>query len=311
MTQIPSRGYSSSARTSNAVGAYLEVLQADFGVLGGVAPALTPSATGGSLATSTARVAITWVTAQGESRASAEATTSVTGPTGSVSIAQPTVPTTVNGNVVLGWRVYSSSGGAGSALLNTAGTVQTQVPIVTTEGVLNAFPISTTTVVLQVYGTGAAEPGFDFSGAQPALPSVPANSTVDYFFRAANTGSQWKVQKSISYMRPEGLADPAGITVGPMDCVSPEYPGTSATVVVGATSYFVMNGNLFIASVGGTTAATFIGGAAFRVPKYSTVPDGSVVWLSLGKAALIRTRFSNVTTGVLTPTAMEYDLFQS
>jgi hypothetical protein len=310
MTQIPSRGYSSSARVSNAPGAYIEILQADFGVLGGAAPVLTPSALGGSLATSTARVAVTWITAQGESKASAEATTSVTGPTGSVSIAQPTVPTTVNGNVVLGWRVYSSSGGAGSALLNTAGTVQTQVPFVTSEGVLYGFPIATTTVVLQVYGTGQAEPAVDFSGAQPAMPSVPANSTVDYFFRVPNTGSQWKVFKSVHFMRPEGIADPAGLTFGPLDCTSPEYPGTSATVTAGETSYFVMNNTLFIAIVSGTTAATFIGGAAFRVPNGATVTDGSVTWLSLGKRALVRARWSNVTTGALTPASQEVDIFE-
>lgn len=311
MTQIPSRGYSSSARVSNAVGAYLEVLQADFGVLGGAAPALTPSASGGSLATSTARIAITWITAQGESFPSIEATTAVTGPTGSVSIAQPTPPSVVNGNTVIGWRVYSSSGGAGSALLNTTGTVQTQVPFTTTEGVLYGFPIATTTVVLQLYGTGAAEPAVDLSGAQPALPLIPANSTIDFNFRAANSGSQWKVQKSVHYMRPEGIADPAGITVGPMDCISPVYPGTSATVVAGQTSYFVMNSTLFIATVSGTTAATFIGGAAFRVPKYSTVVDGSVTWLSLGKAALVRARFSNVSATAAAPSSQEYDIWES
>jgi hypothetical protein len=311
MTQTPSRGYSSSARVSNAPGAYIEILQADFGVPGGVAPVLTPSASGGSLATSTARIAITWITAQGESKASAEATASVTGATGSVSIAQPTPPSVVNGNTVIGWRVYSSSGGAGSALLNTAGTVQTQVPFTTSEGVLYGFPITTTTVVLQVYGTGQAEPAVDFSGAQPALPSVPANSTVDYFFRVPNTGSQWKVQKSVSYMRPEGIADPAGLTLGPLDVTSPEYPGTGATVTAGATSYFVMNNTLFIATVSGTTAATFIGGAAFRVPNGATVTDGSVTWLSLGKRALVRARFSNVSVTAAAPSSQEYDLFES
>ncbi len=83
-----------------------------------------------------------------------------------------------------------------------------------------------------------------------------------------------------------------------------------AAVAVG--TYMVMNGTLFIStSVAQTTAATFIGGAAFNVSKGTTVTDGTVTWLCLGKATLVHTRFENSGDASATPTAQEYDLFQS
>jgi hypothetical protein len=301
-----SKGYNSSYRGANPPSAFAEVLQSDFGQVGGAAPALT-AGTSGSLATTTGRVGITWITAEGESTISTEATVSVTGATGSISVAQPTVPT--NGATVLGWRVYSSSGAAGSALLNTAAlsTTQVQSNIVTQQGTLLAFPVATATVVILIYGTGQAEPGTDLSGIQQALPSVAANTSVDYYFRIPNSSSKWKTQFQPQYSRPQGVLDPVGLTVGPCDIVAPLYQGVSATIALGA--YMVMAGYLYLATTGGTTAATFIGGAAFNQAKGSTTTDNTVVWTSYGKAILIRLRFTNGSATAQIPAAQEYDFF--
>jgi hypothetical protein len=71
----------------------------------------------------------------------------------------------------------------------------------------------------------------------------------------------------------------------------------------------VMNGYLFQATVGGTTAATFIGWSSFNTTKGATTTDGSLTWTSLGKAILIRARFANISTTSATPVQQEYDLF--
>ena len=83
-----------------------------------------------------------------------------------------------------------------------------------------------------------------------------------------------------------------------------------ATVANGV--YMVMNGNLFISTqlTSTTTAATFIGAAAFNVAKGTKVTDGNVTWLALGKAGLVRFQFGNVNASAKTPTAMSYELFQ-
>lgn len=322
MTQVPSRGYASSARVSNEPGAYIEVLHADFGVLGGAAPALAYNAGAGSLAMGTARAAITWITAQGESQASAEATVGIAAGSGAFTITQPTVPSSVNGNQVIGWRVYSSSGGAGTPLLNVAApsTTQVQQNFTTTQGVLAGFPVATTAVQVLIYGAGQGEPTLDLSGAQTALPTIPANTTLDYFFKVPNSGSRWKVQKSVEWMRPEGLAEAGGLSVGPMDCINPVYPGVNTAVSIPASSsvpngqpssYFAINGNLYVAKVAGTTAAAFIGAAAFNVSKFQTVVDGTVTWLCLGKATLVRAHFNNASGTPAAPVTQEYDLFEA
>jgi hypothetical protein len=302
-----SKGYLSSARVANAVSAYYEVTQADFGQLGGAAPSLAYNAGAGSLASSTARAAITWITAAGESLPSAEATVSIAASSGAFTITQPTVPT--NGAPVIGWRVYSSSGGAGSALLNVAAnsTTQAQVSFVTTQGTLQGFPVATTAVQVLIYGAGQAEPATDASGNQTAFPSVGANTSVDYFFQIPNAGSQWRVQKDPQFMRPQGIADPAGIALGQVDVVAPLYPGTSQSVTAG--TFMVMNSTLYVCTTAGTTAATFIGGAAFNQAEGATTTDGTVVWTSDGKAVLIRMRISNASATPQTPVAQEYDFF--
>lgn len=150
----------------------------------------------------------------------------------------------------------------------------------------------------------------DFTnGAQDALPAILANTAVPYYIRVANAGSQWKTQKSVHYMRPDvTLVDPTGIIIGGVDCIQPPYPGTST--VVATNAYMELNGYLFQATAGGTTAAKFIGFANFNTVKGAVTTDGSVVWTARGKAALIRLVFANVTVGTLTPTAMTYEFFE-
>ena len=304
-----SRGYLSSARISPAPGAYAEVLATDFGVPGGSAPALAYNAGQGSLAMSTARCAISWVTAAGESLVSAENTVSIAAGTGAFTITQPTVPT--NGGTVIAWRVYSSSGGAGSALLNVAAnsTTQVQSNFTTTQGVLLAFPVATTSVQVLIYGAGQAEPTVDQSGIQLTLPTVAANSAVDYFIRVPNTAGNFDTQKLVQLMRPQGIADPAGILVIPQGFSQPLYPGTSQSVSLGV--YMFLAYTLFLCTASGTTASTFIGGAAFNKTKASTTTDGTVTWTSLGEQGLIRLRLINASGSGAIPIAQEMDFFQS
>lgn len=304
-----SKGYASSARIAYGPSSYFEVLGTDFGeVSGGTGPALAYNAGAGSLAMTTARAAITWITAQGESLVSAETTVAISAATGAFTATQPTVPT--NGAPIIAWRVYSSSGGAGTPLLNVAAnsTTQVQSSFVTTQGTLLAFPIATTAVQVLIYGAGQAEPTFDQTGIQLVLPSVGANTAVDYFIRVPNQGG-WDTQKNVNMMRPQGIADPAGLTVMVQGCSMPLYPGTSQSVALQA--YMVMNSTLYICSAAGTTASTFIGGPAFNRTKAATTTDGTVTWLSLGQASLIRLRFINASGGALTPIAQEMDFFQS
>lgn len=326
MPQTPSRGYMSRAYTAVEPSAYIEILQADFGAAAYTgALTLAYNAGGGSLGSGTARCAITWVTTAGESLASAENTVAISAGSGAFTVTQPTPPQVTNGITILGWRVYSSSGAAGSALLNTTGTVQSQQNFTTTEGTLLAFPLSTTSVEIQSYGTGQPEPTVDLSGYQFALPVIPLESTLDYFFQVPNTGSRWRTQKTVEWMRPQGLAETGGLTIGPMDCIAPAYPGISATVTVPLVSgvpnysgtstpavnqFFVLNGYLFVAYKSGTTAATFIGFSAFNTTRFGITTDGTAQWMCLGHKILVRSHFGNASAAAATPIVQEYDLFE-
>jgi hypothetical protein len=302
-----SRGYNSSFRGANSPGAFYEVMQGDFGSAIPAAPSLAYNAGAGSLGATTARIGVTWITAAGESAISTEATVSVSSGSGAVTVTQPTVP--ANGAAIVGWRVYSSSGSAGSALLNTAAlsTTQAQTTFTTSAGIISGFAIATTAVQVLIYGTGQAEPTTDASGIQAPLPSVGANTSVDYYFRVPNTASLWRTQKDANYVRPQGYADPTGITVGACDVIMPLYPGTSASVSLGGS--MVMNGYLYLATTAGTTASTFPGGAAFNQAQSKTTTDGTVVWTSYGKAVQIRLRFTNGSGTAAIPQAQEYDFF--
>jgi hypothetical protein len=314
------RGYDSSYRGSNTPGAFYQILASDFGELPPGVPALTVRTASGTITSTTSNIQLTWITAEGVSLPSTSTGILVNSADGGVSIVQPTVPT--NGATVIGWQVYSQ-GSTGAPKLNTAGIVPAPQNFVTTSGTVVGFPVNTTTLFQNSFGTGAGVPTFDQSGIQPPLPSITAadltaSGTADYDFIVPNSGSQWKVYKPVDYIRPQGVAETAGVSLaGNLDCIAPLYPGatpgTSTYTQVGVAegTYMVMNGTLFIAtSVAQTTAATFIGGAAFAVAKGTVVTDGTVTWLSLGKAVIVRAHFINNSNAAQTPVAQEYDLFE-
>lgn len=316
--------YSNRAYVSNAPGAYYNIAASDFGAPVPAAPSVTYHAGSGSLATSTAHVEVTWITANGVSLPSPATLTSIPAATGGATVLEPTVPTT--GAKVIGWQIYSNS--TAGVLLNSASTSTSPAPvaIATTEGVEIGFLVGTTSVLLEVYGAGAAPASTDFSGIQPELPLITAQTSVDYYAIVPNTGSQWKQQKSVDFMNSDGIPETLGIVLNHLDFIQPVYPGaanepqgganppsatyTQASVAPG--TWMVMNGYLYeaVQAASASTATTFIGGSAFNTSKGSTTTDGSVTWLAYGKAGLIRFDFSNVTSGSLTPAARSYDLFQ-
>jgi hypothetical protein len=164
----------------------------------------------------------------------------------------------------------------------------------------------------------------DWGSVQPfALPTVPdtaAGGTGYIWAVVPNTGSQWKVQKPVVYALPDGVSENEYITLGPAECISPLYPGTSVTVVafnpsttppVANQNIFVMNGYLFACTTGGTTAASFIGFSKFNTTKGGTTTDGTAVWTCYGKAALVRIRVtnSNSSTGEV-PATQSFELIQ-
>jgi hypothetical protein len=321
-----SKGYNSRAYVSDAPGSFYAIYAADFGAPVPVLVTLTTgtNATASLSTTGNVFVQTTWVTAEGESAASTEVSVAINTTTQkhTVIVQQPIIPT--NGSqTVLGWRIYSAYT-TGGELLNTVpdGTV--------TGAAVAAIAISTNTSATQtIYaiGAGQAAPvGFDSSGIQPALNSIAANTTADYFAVVPNSGSQWKQQKSVEFMKSDGATESTAIVLNHLDFIQPVYPGasgqptggtnppvstyTQATVAAG--TWMVMNGYLFQAIQVGSqsTATTFIGWAAFNTPKGKTTTDGSVTWLSYGKAGLVRFHFGNVSATATVPTATAYELFQ-
>lgn len=309
---MPSRGYNSSARMSPAPGAQIhQVFSTDFGQA--IPGTFTASdvGSGGSL-NATGYLKISWVTAAGESLPSAEVTRTVSGgPSGSISIAQPTVPT--NGATVVGWRLYAGTvSGTNYLATTTAQVTQAQTNFTTNAGVIAAFPVATTPLVLKVYPTSGSIPKVvDTSGNQQPLPAIVANSTSDYNFIIPNSCNQWRVQKLTDFMTPSAVTQTSGIALTGVYCSSPLYPsGGSQSVTQGTSSYFVMNGYLFWATASGTTAATFIGLSAFNITPGGTTTDGTVTWTCIGKAVLVLGHFANVSSSTATPVAQQYDIFQ-
>lgn len=306
-----SRGYNTRAYVSNAPGAFYVIGTADFGVQ---VPALVNgslayNAGAGSLAMGTAFVKLTWITQEGESLPSAEAQVTISAATGAFTITVPTIPTGV-----IGFRVYSA-GTTGLEELNTAApsSTQAQQTFVTNQGNLLGFPIADATVQILIYGTGATVPIVDRSGIQASLPVLAAagnaGASADYFAFVPNTSSQWKVQKSVEYMKSDGLADPPGIVLSKIDCIAPAYPGVNTAVALGAV--MVLNGYAFKATANGTTATTFIGFSKFNLTKGATTTDGSVTWTSFGKSAWLRFRFVNAGTPAAAPVAQTYEVFEN
>jgi hypothetical protein len=329
MTNVP---YNNRAYASNAPGAFYVIAASDFGVPAPAAPGLANVGSGGSLVSGTTAVAVAWITNEGVSLASASALIAQTGgSSGSNTISIPTLPAKANGvQEVIGWQVFSSnsSGAPAAVLLNAVSTSTTPAPssIVTNQGTVLGFLVATTQVTLKVAGAGSAIPNYDQSGIQPGLPSIGAQSSVDYYAIVPNSGSQWKQQKSVVYMNSDGVDETLGIVLNKIDFVAPVYPGAAnapqggpnppssayTQVSVLPSAFMVLNGYLFeaVQAASASTAAAFIGLSAFNFSKGSTTADGSVSWLSRGKAGLARFHFSNVSSGANVPAARAYELMQ-
>jgi hypothetical protein len=267
---------------------------------------LAYNASGGSLAMGTAYVEITYITAQGESLPSAEASKTISAGSGAVTI---TLPTTPPANA-LGWRVYSGSS-SGGELLNVSGasTTQAQQNFSTTQGTLAGFPIATTAVQVLVYGAGAAVPTINKSGIQPALPSIGAATTADIYLIVSRN---YRCDREVLSIRPSGIADVAGVALEQMDCIGPTWKASTAITVyqgasVAQSSFLVLSGVLFACTTAGTTASTV---PTFNFAIGGTTTDGTAVWTCIGYRGLVRMRWSNATSGSLQPAAQEYDLYQ-
>jgi len=157
----------------------------------------------------------------------------------------------------------------------------------------------------------------DFGSIQPALVTIPVSTTGIEYLVIPNNGSQWKTQKAVELVFPDGVPQTPGLNFGGAQCISPVYPGTSQAVTAAAASAvasaFVMNGYLFLCTTSGTTAATFIGFSAFNTTKGGVTIDGTAHWTCQGKAMLVELHFSNSNIAPATPVApvaQAIELFQ-
>jgi hypothetical protein len=336
----------SRAYVSKAPGSYYAIAATDFGVPAPSSASLVYNSATGSLVTGTAAVAVTWITQEGVSLAGVSATVSVQRGASQVLVTQPS-PVPTGQQPVVGWQIYSanSSGtpSAASLLLNEAAgsTVPSPTNVVSLKGISGAinaviseastqnilgYTLGVTLVALRVAGTGSGVPRFDTSGIQPALPTIPANGTVDYYATIPNTGSQWHQGKSVEYMNSEGIPETEGIVLNHLDCIwLPNYPGAVPPPVNGEGGQYqqasVAPGTLMslnqttfeaVQASSASTALVFIGGDAFNYSRGSQTTDGGVTWLSLGGPMVqVRFAFSNLTSGSsLTPASRIYELFQ-
>lgn len=332
-----SKGYNSRAYVSNAPGAFYLIAASDFGSPIPVIATAVSQATGSIATQTSAFVKTTWITAEGESLPSAEKTVTLSTTTTQVGIVvtQPIVPAvgSLNGQTILGWRIYSGATTNNEGLNTTPNTTNFTVtnPAGGTEVIagiaISSTSTATATIVVLGTTTNGQVPVVDRSGVQPALPSVTNAAPVIYYAVVPNSGSQWKQQKSVDFMKSDGIADPAGIILNHLDFIQPVYPGASGAPAGGVNppvatytqvsvlpgAWMVLNGNLFQAVnlVSASTATTFIGAAVFNVSKGTVVADGSVNWQAFGKAGLVRFAFSNSTSTAAVPAVQSYELFQS
>jgi hypothetical protein len=137
-------------------------------------PSLTPSATGGSLATGTVYVVVTYVSAYGETPASSEVSTAVTGPTGSVSVSSPAAVTNATG-----FNVYAAGTASQEVLINSA-PVQIGTPYVI--GALSTGLVIPPTVNT----TGWTWPSYAMGRAQRLVLNIPAIAGADYTLAVYN-----------------------------------------------------------------------------------------------------------------------------
>lgn len=304
------------SKMSQPLSAYYPVARSDWGVLapGSTGTAfssganLAASASGGSLATTTGAFKITFITAIGESLPSVEATVSVTGATGSVtvSLASLTLNTgaQLTAQTIIGWKIYSGSG-SGNELANeaAAGLSVTLSTLITKRGAtLTYIPIATTSAVVKVYGAGAAPPVVNTSGIQFALPLISSNATSDL---QVVVPIPFNVSKTTGYDRPNAVADASGVSLQQVDCVAPLWPASTS---VSAGAFIVINNVLFQCTVGGTTGSSVPNFST--TAQYGTIVDSGATWTNLGRFHVLTLRFANLSGSAAQPTANEYDFWQ-
>jgi|SRR5580658_7306857 hypothetical protein len=330
---MSSNKYNNRAFVSNAPGAFYYIAASDFGVPVPAAATLVLETGSGSLGTGTTSVKIAWITQQGLSLPSAVASLATPTNTDAINVAIPALPAVPNNGAqnVIGWVLYSANSTSLPAvglLKQNTGTTTTPAPttLLTTQGIVTGFLIATTNVLLTAKGAGAGVVGYDQSGIQPALPSIGAQSSVDYYAIVPNNGSNWKQQKDTEYMNPDGIAETLGITLNKLGFVQPVYPGAANEPQGGANppdstynqasvasgTLMVMSGYVFEAVQANTTstASVFIGWTAFNTSPGSLTTDGNVIWQSRGKGGVMRFEFGNLTNGTLTPAVRAYSMFQ-
>jgi hypothetical protein len=113
------------------------------------APTLTPSASGGALATGTVYVKATLVNAQGETTGSSEASAAITGPAGSLLITAPS-----SSGDATGWKPYAATA-AGAEEAQLGGAV---------------IPFGTNVTLTSIATGGAAPPAANTTGTQDTIP---------------------------------------------------------------------------------------------------------------------------------------------
>jgi hypothetical protein len=307
------------SRSANPVSAYYPVARQDWGVLApgttgtafSAGANLTASASGGSLATTTGAFKITWITAIGESLPSVEATVSVTGATGSVTVSLASVGSTntgaqLNAQPIIGWKIYSGSGSGNELANEAAASLSVALSTLTTQrgATLTYIPIATTSAVVKVYGAGAAPPVVNTSGIQFALPAITTNVTSDLFIKVP---VPFNVARSVLFDRPNATADAAGISLQAVDCVASLW---AASTAFNAGDFIVVGNILFQCTTAGTTGAlaavpNFAGSA-----QYATITDNTATWTNLGRWHLLRLRFANLSGSTAQPTANEFNFSQ-
>lgn len=308
------------SKGSQPVSAYYPVARQDWGVLApgttgtafSAGANLTASASGGSLATTTGAFKITWITAIGESLPSVEATVSVTGATGSVTVALASIGSLnvgaqLNAQPIIGWKIYSGSGSGNELANEAAASLSVALSTLTTQrgAQLTYIPIATTSAVVKVYGAGVAPPVVNTSGVQFALPAITTNSISDLQVKVPVPFNA--EGRTTSYSRPNASADAAGISLQQVDCQAPLWVASTA---FSAGNFIVVGNILFQCTTAGTTASSFPS-TLLASAQYGNTTDGTAVWTNLGRWHVLTLRFANLSGSTAQPTANEYDFWQS
>ena len=123
------------------------------------APTLTPSSSGGALATGTVYVKATLVNAQGETTGSTEGSSAITGPTGSLLVTSPS-----SSGDAAGWKLYASTA-TGTEEVQLGGAV---------------IPFGTNVTLASIATGGAAPPVGNTTGTQDTI-TLAANTPVIWY----------------------------------------------------------------------------------------------------------------------------------